>query len=292
MSRQEKAQKVRASLAKLAEASDKLSVNELRIILALERIVARLTSAKELEKHLVYKGGFVLMKLLGSSRFTRDLDALGVGIEKADVARLVPKALEKDLADGFWFGDIKLTPMDDQGDYGALRFDSAFHIGQPEKGKISKLSRIHFDVGFCDKIPSKLQPVKTDSLIPGEKSISWKVYPPEYIFSEKLQTLVIRADANSRAKDVFDLVLLYDKCTDQNALHKAVQLTFKNRETTVPPSFSEFAKKLNVRQIEISWRSVKLESLDMDFATAWQRLLSMLEEFDSSLIELVTDTKF
>lgn len=282
MSRQEKAQKVRANLTKLAEASDTLSVNELRIILALERIVARLTSAQELEKHLVYKGGFVLMKLLGSNRFTRDLDALGVGIEKEDVARLVPLALEKDLSDGFWFGDTKLVPLDDQGEYGALRFDSAFQIGEPEKNKIAKLSRIHFDVGFGDKIPPKLQPVETESLIPGEKPISWKVYPPEFIFSEKLQTIVIRADANSRAKDVYDLVLLYEKCTDRSALHKAVQLTFKARETEIPPSFSEFAKKLNIRQIEMSWRSVKLESLELDFATAWSRLLTMLEEFDLS----------
>lgn len=56
MSREKRAQNIRAELTKLAEASDKFSVNELRIILALERIVARLTAHKKLEKHLVYKG--------------------------------------------------------------------------------------------------------------------------------------------------------------------------------------------------------------------------------------------
>lgn len=87
MSREEKARKVRAQITKIASVEGSWSVNELRIVLGLERIVARLIHHKELEKHLVYKGGFVLMKALGSDRFTRDLDALGVGIDKNEVIK-------------------------------------------------------------------------------------------------------------------------------------------------------------------------------------------------------------
>lgn len=281
MSREEKARKIRAELTKLGSASDVLSVNELRIILALERIVARLVQHKELEKSLVYKGGFVLMKTLGSDRFTRDLDALGVGIDKEDVARLVPLALDADIGDGFWFGDIKVKPLDDQGEYGALRFDSAYQLGEPDPKKTSKLSRIHFDVGFGDEIPPKLKTIMSKSLLPGEKPISWKVYPPEFIFSEKLQTLVNRASANSRAKDVYDLVLLFEKCNDHTALNKAVRSTFSARKTEIPESFFEFANSLNLRQIEVSWKSVQIEDSSVDFSTAWKKLTTMLQKFDS-----------
>jgi len=281
MSRSEKARKVRVQLAKLASAGTSLSVNELRIVLALERIVARLVQDKILEKHLVYKGGFVLMKTLGSDRFTRDLDALGVGIDKDDVARLVPLALEVDLGDGFWFGDIRVKPLNDQGDYGALRFDSAYQLGEPEPGKTAKLSRIHFDVGFGDRIPSRIKPTNSESMLPNEKPISWKVYPPEFIFSEKLQTLIKRANANSRAKDVYDLVLLFEKCEDRAAVNEAVRATFTARETEIPKSFFEFANNLDLRQIEISWKSVQLEASDVEFSTVWRRLLSALKEFDA-----------
>lgn len=281
MSREEKARKVRAQLTKIAAQDNALTVNELRIILALERIVARLVQHNQLEKHLVYKGGFVLMKTLGSDRFTRDLDALGVGIDQGDVGRFVPEALEIDIDDGFWFGDIEVQSLENQGDYGALRFDSAYQLGDPEAGKIAKLSRIHFDVGFGDEIPSKLKVTKSASLIPGEKPISWKVYPPEYIFSEKLQTLVNRASLNSRGKDVYDLVLLFEKCNDHAALNEAVRLTFAARNTKIPKSFFEFAKNLNLRQIEISWKNVQLEATDLEFSTVWNKLLAALKKFDA-----------
>src|SRR5215831_8141721 len=103
MNREEMAKKVRASILQLVKDGSGLSANEIRIILALERIVARLTNDPKLNRHLVYKGGFVLLKTLGSDRFTRDLDALGVGIEKSQAENLVPEALAVDLIDGFWF---------------------------------------------------------------------------------------------------------------------------------------------------------------------------------------------
>lgn len=74
MSREEKARKIRAHITQIASGKDSWSINELRIVLGLERIVARLIHHKDLEKHLVYKGGFVLMKAHGSVRITRELD--------------------------------------------------------------------------------------------------------------------------------------------------------------------------------------------------------------------------
>lgn len=284
MSNEVRANKIRAELTRLANAGNTFSVNELRIVLALERIVARLTTDKTLDKHLVYKGGFVLMKVFESQRFTRDLDALGVGIDKDDVMKLVPKVLEKDLNDGLWFGDIRVESLDAQGEYGALRFDAAFQIGQPEPKSIRKLSRIHFDVGFGDEIPKKLEALESPSLLSSEKPVSWKVYPPEYIFSEKLQTLVVRGSANSRAKDVYDLVLLFERCADHAELKKAINATFSTRETAIPSSFHEMAKVLNLRQIEYSWRSVQLETTDLDFQTVWTDLLKMLRDLDAVIV--------
>ncbi|MCM2280800.1 MAG: nucleotidyl transferase AbiEii/AbiGii toxin family protein [Bdellovibrionaceae bacterium] len=284
MSREVRANKIRVELTRLANSGDTFSVNELRILLALERIVARLTADKTLDKHLVYKGGFVLMKVLESERFTRDLDALGVGIDKNDMIELVPRTLEKDLGDGLWFGDIQVESLDAQGEYGAVRFDAAFQIGRPAEKSIGKLSRIHFDVGFGDKIPAKLKPLESPSLLPSEKPVSWKVYPPEYIFSEKLQTLVARGNANSRAKDVYDLVLLFGRCANHAELKKAVEATFATRETPIPLSFHEMAKGLSVRQIEHSWKSVQLETTDLDFQTAWGDLLEMLRDFDAVMV--------
>ncbi len=281
MNRNDKARRIRVQLTKLAALNGSLSVNELRIVLALERIVARLVQYKDLDRHLVYKGGFVLMKVLGSDRFTRDLDALGIGIEKAEVEKLAPKALAADIEDGFWFGDVNIESLDEQGEYGALRFNCAYQLGEPNIERLEKLSRIHFDVGFGDTIPTRLETTKSKSLIQGERPISWKVYPPEYIFSEKLQTLVQRASANSRAKDIYDLTLLFKKCQDKMTLSKAVKATFAKRGTELPDSFHEFAKNLNLKQISASWRSVRLTG-DQTFEKVWGEVTAMLEDFDQT----------
>lgn len=41
-----------------------LSHNDLRVLIALERAVARIESHPKLSEHLIFKGGFVLLKTL------------------------------------------------------------------------------------------------------------------------------------------------------------------------------------------------------------------------------------
>jgi hypothetical protein len=282
MTREQQARRIRAAIIDLSKKDDSLSVNEIRVILALERVVARLAHDPLLDKHLVYKGGFVLLKTLGSTRFTRDLDAIGLDLDQGKIEKLVPKALAQDLGDGFWFGEIQLKPLEDQGDYGALRFSAAYQIGDPPEGEEArkKLSRIHFDVGFGDEVPKTLSRKKIPGLLDQKPSVSWRVYPPEYIFSEKLQTLIARASVNSRAKDIHDLVIIYPECS-ATKLIVAIAGTFAKRRTELPHSFKEFAESLDTRLIESSWTSVQLADRDSEFRSTWRDLLKMLEKLDS-----------
>ncbi|MBL7670923.1 MAG: nucleotidyl transferase AbiEii/AbiGii toxin family protein [Bdellovibrionaceae bacterium] len=285
MSRESQAKAVRNSIVKMAKGETSLDANEIRVILSLERIVARLSSDPKLDKHLIYKGGFVLLKTLNSNRFTRDLDALGLDIEKEVVEKLVPRALDIDLNDGFWFGDVRVESLDAQGEYGALRFNCAFQIGDPpEKAEaIKKLSRLHFDVGFGDAIPSDLKLSTMPSLLGYETQVSWRVYPPEFIFSEKLQTFVNRSSANSRGKDIHDLGILFEQC-EPTKLKEAILETFSRRETPIPTSFVDFAKDVDTNVLENSWRSVKLTNEDTNFEDAWKLLLKHLSKIDQNMM--------
>lgn len=58
----EKANQLIQSLKKMASSNTHLSINELRVILALERTIARLQHDTVLADHLIFKGGFVLLK--------------------------------------------------------------------------------------------------------------------------------------------------------------------------------------------------------------------------------------
>ena len=59
-----------------ADPKSQLKLSQIRIIVAIERAVARLEAIPRLRDHLLFKGGFVLLKTIESARFTRDLDAL------------------------------------------------------------------------------------------------------------------------------------------------------------------------------------------------------------------------
>ncbi len=284
MSRESQAKAIRNSIIKMAKKHTSLDANEIRVILSLERIVARLSNEQRLDKHLVYKGGFVLLKTLNSNRFTRDLDALGLDIKKELVEQLVPDALAVDLNDGFWFGDVQVESLDAQGEYGALRFKCAYQIGDPpdKKEAIKKLSRVHFDVGFGDVITKNLKQSTMPSLIDYKTQVSWRVYPPEFIFSEKLQTFVNRSSANSRGKDIHDLGILFEQC-DSKKLKEAILETFTHRETIIPKSFVDFAKKVDTNVLEKSWAGIKLNNDDMSFEDAWLLLMNHLKNIDQIL---------
>jgi len=115
--------------------------------------------------------------------------------------------------------------------------------------------------------------------IPTAEPISWSVYPLEYMLSEKLETLCRRGAANSRAKDVFDLIELFPRCHDRDALLRAIKTTFNNRQTEIPPSFFNFISELKPLILRTAWNSI-LAPTKVPFDNAWTSLLSHLQKLD------------
>ncbi|HXW52494.1 MAG TPA: nucleotidyl transferase AbiEii/AbiGii toxin family protein [Myxococcota bacterium] len=131
-----------------------LTVNDLRVVVALERAIARIEAEPSLAKSLIFKGGFLLFKSVDTTRYTRDVDALAQGISSEEVTKLMKFALKKDLGDCVWFADVQQASLPNQGPYGGISFSLAFQIStKPPHGRqLRKLSRIHIDVGFGDSI--------------------------------------------------------------------------------------------------------------------------------------------
>lgn len=280
MNQDQKGREITEVLKKISASNNLLNLNELRVIVAIERVVARLENNPKLSRHLIFKGGFVMLKTIETLRFTRDLDALAFEISQKEVPDLVISALNTDLHDGMWFGDIQVKNLENQNELKALRFDCAFQIGNPpsEMEKIKKLSRIHIDIGFEDEL-EKPQKKQMKSILSSEKSISWLIYPIEYIFSEKLQTLLFRGSANSRAKDIYDLVLIFPECDKKNLLN-AIKTTFKIRNTEIPKSFFTEVNGLNPMLLSSAWKSIQLPPEEPSFQECWEKLLKYLKEID------------
>ncbi len=276
----EKEKQILRSIKALVQKEPHLNANEVRIIVALERAIARLLRSKELSEHLIFKGGFVLLKTYKSLRFTRDGDALAVSIDKENFKNFVSQALAMDLDDGMWFGDIQISNLEDQGRYGAYRFDCAFHVGEPDLKKVHKLPRIHIDVGFSDRLPMKPPGQIMPSVLDHQPLVSWKVYPMEYIIAEKLETFYDRGSANSRAKDLYDLVYLIPRCSDKKKMTDAIKETFKNRKTPLPTSFVEKAEEFDQSILRSAWPGIKVFAEKLEFDKAWEALRKQLKDLD------------
>jgi hypothetical protein len=209
-----------------------------------------------------------------------------VDLRRTQVPDLVKAALKNDLDDGLWFGDIEVEDLKDQGDYGGYRISFPFQIGNPPaENKIKKLSRLHLDIGFGDEIEKPKQREEMPSILPDDTPILWKVYPLEFIYSEKIQALIELGQTNSRAKDIYDMTIIFPKLASQSKCWNAIRKTFETRKTPLPETFTQFVNSLNTSVLEASWQSVHLVSPEKSFPETWKLFKKQVELLDHSRTE-------
>ena len=286
MSNEIQAKNITNNLKKLArDGKMGFSLNQLRVIVALERLVARLESNPILSKHLVFKGGFALLKHIDSARFTHDIDASYFLYPLEKLIPMVIHAIDTDIQDGMWYGDIKHEKILLERTYDGIRINCAFQIGDPPENelKVKKLSRVHFDIALSDIKSPQYEKTQMPSLIANSNPVSWYVYPLEQIFSEKLETFVRRGDRNSRGKDIYDMVRIYPALLDSNKLVETIRKTFVDRNTAKPPSFHSFAQSLGLATLRISWASLIMPDPGLPFDEAWTKFLEIFIDLDPRL---------
>ena len=68
----------------------------------IERMVSRILTTP-LKDKLIFKGGYVGLRVYDSKRYTVDLDAVLQSIKDKNRLELLQKAIESDISDGVWF---------------------------------------------------------------------------------------------------------------------------------------------------------------------------------------------
>jgi hypothetical protein len=165
---------------KLIDLNVKLGVQyaSLETVFLIERLVARLVVDKTLSRTLVFKGGFVALKVYESPRYTVDLDALLIKADIESTLRLAREGAESELRDGAWFRFEDQVDLATQGEYGGIRQVYRAGIGEVIKN-LKKAQVIHFDLGIGDPITPGPQKTESPSLLFHGEDLSWSVYPIE-----------------------------------------------------------------------------------------------------------------
>jgi len=198
---------------------------------AIERFLYRISKSRH-AKSVILKGA-LLLKTIGipTARPTLDIDMLRTG--KADKGTLI--ALIKDCAtlevepDGLAFlaDSVVAEEITKDSEYQGTRILMDARMDNVRL-------RIQVDFGVGDVIVPGPRMIEYPVFLGGD-TIELLAYPVETSIAEKLQAMVALGEANSRMKDFYDVWVCASHLDfEREKLLKAVEATFKNRETVIP----------------------------------------------------------
>lgn len=205
-----------------------IHAQEVLQIFMFERIIERLSVSSHKDRFIL-KGGLLISAILGvSERTTMDMDTTvkGLPMDEQSIRKAVSEILDQPVDDGIEFRLIDLTPIREDDEYENFRASI-----QATYGKM--------------KIPMKIDITTGDEITPKEIQFSYpflfddrrvmvKAYTQETILAEKYETIIRRNVGNTRARDFYDLHLLYRlyrENADWSLLKEAVLATAKKRDS-------------------------------------------------------------
>lgn len=223
-------EQIKAKLITIAK-EEKKTFNDLLKPLAFERLLARVASSSHRSK-LIFKGGLCLKQFIDGGRETIDIDFLirRVTAEAGAIEQVFKDILSIALNDSFTFSLIDCEELDVLNKkYPGYRINIQVNLGKTK-------DRLQVDLGVGDVVDEfemefDVLQYKGAPLI-SQGGVSILAYPPEFIFSEKLQAIIDLGALNSRMKDYFDCHVLITKgVLDKEKIVSAIKRTFQNRKT-------------------------------------------------------------
>ena len=195
----------------------------------LERFLERVSLSDYKDKYII-KGGFLISSIVGlASRATMDMDATikGYPVNEDSVRKMIE--------------DIIAIHIDDD-----ISFELK-SVGEIREGDEYTGYRVALSANYSPMaVPLKLDITTGDKITPNEIKYEYRLmmedriiqvlaYNLETILAEKLETVISRADQNTRPRDYYDifiLIKLQEKNIDMGSLSLAIENTAKKRATT------------------------------------------------------------
>ena len=210
-----------------------------------ERFIERLSVSEYKDKFIV-KGGYILSNMLGcKSRTTKDIDFLikDVKFNYAEIMRIIAEIVEIDLDDDICFKITKILEIRENDDYGGYRVFLGTKI-------VNIVESIYIDLATGDEITPDAITFTFKKLF-NDSKISILSYNFETILSEKIESILTKAEISSRMKDYFDIYIIYSLFyteIDKKILIDALSNTTAKRKTRY--IYEEY--KTTLRKIESS----------------------------------------
>ncbi len=219
---------VKAKIKNKAGGNSDKSQIMLRIYL-MERLLERVSLSKYRD-NFVLKGGLLVSSLVGvDMRSTMDVDTTvkSLPLNKESAQRILEEIMAIDIEDGVAFRITKVQDIMEGHEYEGVRF-----MIECTMDKLKQTIKI--DISTGDEITPRAIAYKLPLIIE-DRSIDLWAYNLETLLAEKLETIMVRAEANTRMRDFYDIHVLLKQeevTVDRAILKNAFYATCKRREST------------------------------------------------------------
>lgn len=183
----------------------------------LERFLERISLSSYRDNYII-KGGFLIASMVGlDTRATMDMDATikGYPVKEDSIRKMIEEILGISIEDGITFRLQSIHEIREDDEYSGYRASLIAEYGRMA-------------------VPLKLDITRGDKITPREieyryklmwenRSISILAYNLSTILAEKLETILSRADQNTRPRDYYDVYIL-TKLQGENIDAKSLSL--------------------------------------------------------------------
>lgn len=226
----DKAASIRARLLQLAKA-ERSDFDQVLVRFALERILYRLGQSPYADRFLL-KGALLFALWYDMPhRTTRDVDLLGFGSTDAnDIMAVFTHIAQMAVDDGIQFqpAHMRVEDIRKVAAYPGLRVTLQAELA-------SAVCKVQIDIGFGDAVTPEPVQSSFPTLLPDLPAPQLRVYPVYTVVAEKLHAIVLLGMGNTRMKDYYDLMVLLERETlDEALLATSIRATFARRKTPIP----------------------------------------------------------
>ena len=205
-----------------------VNANSLLQMCLFEGILEKISKSKY-KNHFILKGGLLISSLIGvEMRSTLDIDTTirGLPMNEENISKILQEILEIYIDADIVYRLVKLERIRTEDFYEDFSATISCRYG-----KIN--TNLNIDITTGDIITPKEVQYFYEKILE-EGSISILTYTIETIIAEKFETISSRNITTTRARDFYDLYMLYNlykSKIDKNILKEAITLTSQHRNS-------------------------------------------------------------
>ena len=246
---------VKAKIKNKAGGSSDKSQIMLRIYL-MERLLERV-SLSRYRDNFVLKGGLLVSSLVGvDMRSTMDVDTTvkSLPLNKSAIQKILEEIMAIGLEDGVLFRITKVQDIMEGHEYEGVRFMIDCTMDKLKQ-------TIKMDISTGDEITPKAITHELPLIIE-DRTIELWAYNLETLLAEKLETIMVRAEANTRMRDFYDIHVLLEQdaeTIDRDTMKAAFYATCNKRGSieligTIDDVINKIADDETMRQLWNNYR--------------------------------------